>query len=377
MRLPKKAKTAILTTLSVLSSLFACLCSFFTPIVHEFSAYQTCARDVSESDLKWAVGEIEINNYNYSDYRSLIGQLEYNLNIVSRPEYVCFLGNKTNGIGLRTNGEAIECDPTLINISQICQSNDSFGYFYGLPVKPIFTFNYCDWNYILGGGMEPCYISDRVASKLMSSDPSIKDFSDLIGYTYELEKDGNHYSLSVANIFSYDYGAGPMLADYYGELIVVADKDFFNDNLFLNISFTNDLIACRDFCYSVSNYDVTALSIKVKTKNVWRDVKSIAGLSSVCLNKTQGNYGLIAIFGFLFLITELAILFLFKRSESSKIDLIATICVSSLLLLIVTLSNIFSSEYFLLTLFNPLLSLLTVCHIIFIMLVWLKKKKSA
>lgn len=376
MKTINKVKLSIMLILSVLCPLFACLFSMSIPAVNEFSSYQTCVRDISESDLKWAVGEIKIDSYSYGDYRSVMGKLENELNMVSRPEYVCFVGRKTNELNIISNDKIIELNSMLINISQVCQPNDSFGYFYGLPVKPLFTFDYCDWNYVLNRGFEPCYISERTAFKLMSADPSLKDFSDLIGCSYEIEINDCLYPLSIANIFSYDYGAGPMLADYYDELIVVANKAFFTNDLFLNISFTNDLIACRDFCYSMSNYDVESISIKVKSKNNWRDIKNIERVSSICLNKVKTNYVLIAIYSFLLLAAYSIALISFKKFGVSGAHLLAAIGFPCSLLFLITLFNLFVDEYIILYIFNPLLSLLVICHIVLAILVWWKRKKS-
>lgn len=350
-------------------NLLACIVGgFFTyslDLSLKSAIHYSFVKDIVDSDFGWAVGESQINDTDFMQYRSILNELEYSHQIVSRPTFMSFIGIRDENIVLKKS-EISYGQATVINLSQVCVPNDSFGYLFGLPVAPVFTYDFCDWNRYSSLG-EPSYISIDFANQLLADSNEFNSLDDLIGSTFEIIDDELSITHVVANILKYDNNEGEFLKQIYGNIVVSASKVLFNQNeLFLNTSFSSDVLSCRDCSTILSRRSLASTSFSIFIKGQIKKTEASVEYEKICLNILRNNTTQKILLGLLFFAIEtLYIFFAFFKSTKPKIKLFHAL--PSILFLILT-SSVSSTSHsiVLLSYFNPLISFICLSNILVI-----------
>ena len=373
----KSSKFLLLLLFQLVSCCSGSVFSSQTKFVQANTTYYGFASLINKSDFKWAFTETTIKDYSFDDYRKIMNSSEESLRVVSREDFMCFVQGKQK-VDLSID-ESVISSATIVNLSQVCYPTDSFGYFYGLPVSPLFSFEYCDWNRYLNSGYEPSYISTDFADRLIETYPDCSSYQSLLGKTFIVCDGDSKIKHTVNNIFSFESSAGKALKSKYGDIIVSSNKTIFcNQKLCLNISFMNDFIACHDFCKIISNTsNVESVDVSVCFNGVWESTDYSSRVSALCFQERTTNVVLFSVFLPIFLLSELFTFFLMLNIFKNKLFFYLFLFLpKTLYLLATTCINAFFLNSVYLDFFNPLFAFISLCLIIAYLFFILKRRKN-
>lgn len=372
------SKNTFVALLAALINVASCvLCAFFTNglrCVADSSAQLGLIRDAIESDYGWVVGESSLVDADFAQSRKLLLNSEASHQMISQPTFMAFVGIDNSNISLGCEGVDYGAT-TVINISQVCEPNDSFGYLFALPVTPIFTFDYCDWNRYMHIA-EPAYISKDFALRLLDERSGYERIEDLLGSTFDVNYRGTSVEHVIANILDYSNLEGTVLKNRYGNIVVSASKTLFSTSeLFINTSFSADILSSRDCAKILSSQRLRKAEFRICKDGKWIKTDASQMYGELCMGNFSSDVANIAFFGVLFCVFEFLFVFVMLTIRTSTKEKIIASLPSFFCMGIISVVNLTSNIVKILSFANQFVSAICLVNVILLGVLFLAETR--
>lgn len=346
--------------LVMIFSLLGTLNSSYISTVSLISVY---TQEINKSKYDWSLNFVKFEDAkSIDDARTKLRKFETELNFVTRGDFASFLvcGDETTKFEIFNSDMQEIKSIANLSLDEVCRYNDSFGFLYGFPAEPMFNNGPCDWNLFPNPQKKSSsYITSSIADRLISLQPDKykNGYKDLIGESYYLKNKDSLREYTINNIVNVKKNYGNVFNDFFGDFIISADKELFNEyECSISITFMSDFVALNDFVVTLQKENITRSSMFLKNDNSWLETNSSKRISEIILKKNRIGFKPFEIVLLCMSLVSFCLLVLVNvlilKGNLTKILRIELLC-SSILFATVGMINIFGkTNYFINTIFN-------------------------